>query len=89
MKKNPNVGALIVRKLIYMRKESMCLSKVYVKNAEKGQALVEEAAKLIVRNGDIEVYTLFGEQKVLKGYAVKEIDLLKNHIILSERGTAG
>jgi len=68
---------------------SMCLSKVFVKSAEQGSALVEEAAKLIVRNGEIEVHTLFGERKVLKGYAVKEIDLLKNYIILSERGKAG
>jgi tRNA-Thr(GGU) m(6)t(6)A37 methyltransferase TsaA len=44
---------------------SMCLSKVFVKNAEQGSALVEEAAKLIVRNGEIEVHTLFGERKVL------------------------
>lgn len=64
----------------------MCLSKIYVREDLEGSALVEEAAKLIVRNGEIEIHTLFGEKKLVKGYAVSEIDLLKNQIILSKRG---
>jgi len=44
----------------------MCLSKIYVREDLEGSALVEEAAKLIVRNGEIEIHTLFGEKKLVK-----------------------
>jgi predicted RNA-binding protein len=62
----------------------MCLSKVYVREAGEGAAIVEEAAKLIVREGEIEIHTLFGEKKIVSGYRIAEVDLLKNRIILSE-----
>jgi predicted RNA-binding protein len=79
----PNVGVLKVRKFIYAEK-NMCLSKVYVREAREGTAIVEEAAKLIVREGEIEIHTLFGEKKIVRGYRISEVDLLKSRIILSE-----
>jgi predicted RNA-binding protein len=63
----------------------MCLSKVFVKDKADGSALVEEASKLVVHDGELEIHTLFGEKMVLKGYMVQEIDLMKNYIVLEER----
>jgi predicted RNA-binding protein len=66
--------------------KKMCLSKVYVKKIEEDTPVVEEAAKVIYNDGSVEVHTLFGEKKVLQGYFIKELDLLKNYIILGEKG---
>ncbi len=63
----------------------MCLSKVYVKKIEEDSPVVEEAAKVIYNDGTVEVHTLFGEKKVLRGYFIKELDLLKNYVVLGER----
>ena len=63
----------------------MCLSNVYVKKMEDESPIVEEAAKIIYNKGTVVVHTLFGEKKVLKGYAIKEVDLLKNYVILGEK----
>lgn len=83
----PNVGVPKVRKSIYVE-NSMCLSKVYVREAREGTAIVEEAAKLIVREGEIEIHTLFGEKKIVRGCSISEVDLLKSRIILSEGALA-
>ena len=63
----------------------MCLSKVYVKKIEEDSPIVEEAAKVIYNDNTVEVHTLFGEKKVLQGYFIKELDLLKNYVILGEK----
>ncbi|HEB32753.1 MAG TPA: CooT family nickel-binding protein [Spirochaetes bacterium] len=64
----------------------MCLSKVYMKKKTDGSVVVEEASRVTVNEGAIEVQTLFGEVKVLPGYFIREVDLLKNSIVLEERG---
>ena len=64
----------------------MCLSKVYMKKKTDGSVVVEEASKVTAIEGAIEVQTLFGEVKVLSGYFIREVDLLKNSIVLEERG---
>ena len=63
----------------------MCLSKVYMKKKSDGSVVVEEASKVTANEGNIEIQTLFGEIKVLSGYIIREVDLLKNSIVLDER----
>jgi predicted RNA-binding protein len=60
----------------------MCLSKVYIKEKVDESIVVGEAARVIDNGGTVEVHTLFGEQKVLEGYSIKEVDLMKNSIVL-------
>jgi predicted RNA-binding protein len=64
----------------------MCLSKVYVEEKTEDSILVPEAAGLIVRGGSVEVKTLFGESTRLDGYAIREVDLMKNYVVLEKRG---
>ena len=66
--------------------KKMCLTKVYVKKIEEDSPIVEEAAKVIYNGSTVEVHTLFGEKRVLPGYFIREIDLLKNYVILGEKG---
>ncbi len=63
----------------------MCLSKVFVKSVDENSVIVDEASKIVCRNDAVEINTLFGEKKVLKGYVIKEVDLIKNQVILGER----
>ncbi|UCB45076.1 MAG: CooT family nickel-binding protein [Spirochaetota bacterium] len=60
----------------------MCLSKVYIKEKVDESIVVGEAARIIDNGVAVEVYTLFGEQKILKGYSIKEVDLMKNSVVL-------
>jgi len=63
----------------------MCLSSVYLEETRDGTAVVEEASTLRVSDsGDVEIATLFGEKKVLKGYAIVEVNFLKNAVVLRE-----
>ena len=63
----------------------MCLSSVYLEETDDNTAIVEEASTLRVNeSGDVEISTLFGEKKMLKGYAIVEVDLLKNAVVLRE-----
>ena len=64
----------------------MCLSKVYMKKKTDGSVVVEEASRVTAKEEVIEVQTLFGEVKTLTGYFIKEVDLLKNSIVLEETG---
>jgi len=63
----------------------MCLSKVYLREGSKDKIVVEEASDIIDKNGTIEVYSIFGENKKVKGYFIKEVDFLKNRTILNKR----
>lgn len=63
----------------------MCLSSVYLEEIDDGTAVVEEASTLRVsESGDVEIATLFGEKKIMKGYAIVEVDFLKNSVVLRE-----
>ena len=60
----------------------MCMSKVYIKD-DKGERIVtEEAAKIVVKHGEVKIYELLGESRELKGYHLEEIDLLSHEVIL-------
>ena len=62
----------------------MCLSAVYTEPKEESTVVVEEAARVTAANGRVEISTLFGETTVLEGYVVREVDLLKNYIVLGK-----
>jgi predicted RNA-binding protein len=65
----------------------MCLSSVYLQESDNDAPVVEEASSLRVsESGDVEITTLFGETKVMKGYTIAEVDLLKNSVVLREGG---
>ena len=66
----------------------MCLSSVYVEETEERTAVVEEASKLRVSEArEVEIDTLFGEKKSMKGYAIVEINFLKNYVVLREEAS--
>ena len=63
----------------------MCLSSVYIEETDERTAVVEEASKLRVSEaGEVEIDTLFGEKKVMKGYVIVEVNFLKNYVVLRE-----
>ncbi len=63
----------------------MCLSKVYLDKEEKDKILIEEASSIVNDQGIIEVYSIFGENKKIKGYYIKKIDFLKSTTILAKK----
>jgi len=63
----------------------MCLSKVYADKKREDSILVPEAASLVERGGAVEVKTLFGESTRFDGYAIREVDLMKNYVVLEKR----
>ncbi len=63
----------------------MCLSAVYSEKIEDSSIVVQEAASLISPDRNtIHIKTLFGEETVLKGYYMKEVNLLKNYVLLAK-----
>jgi len=64
----------------------MCLSKVYLKEKVDESIAVDEAARITDNGSGVEVHTLFGERKVLEGYSIREVDLMKNYVVLDVRG---
>ncbi len=65
----------------------MCLSKVYLQKEGKDEVIVEEATNVNVidNTGTVEINSIFDESKKVKGYFIKEVDFLKNRMILSKR----
>lgn len=63
----------------------MCLSKVYLREGSKDRIVVEEASGVMDNHGTIEVYSIFGENKKVRGYYIKEVDFLKNSTILGKK----
>lgn len=58
----------------------MCMAKLYeVKEGDK--PIVENVARLIIADRQVEVETLFGEKNVFRG-KVRQIDFLKSQIQL-------
>jgi len=65
----------------------MCLSAVYTEEVGESSVIVEEASSVIASDdGSVKISTLFGEEKHMKGYLIKEVNLLKNYIVLEQRG---
>lgn len=63
----------------------MCLSRVYLEKEDKGEILLEEASGIVDNKKAIEVYSIFGENKKIQGYYIKEVDFLKNTVILGKK----
>lgn len=63
----------------------MCLSKVYLREGGKDKIVVEEASGVIDNHGTIEVYSIFGENKKVQGYYIKEVNFLKSSTILGKK----
>jgi predicted RNA-binding protein len=64
----------------------MCLSSVYTEKVDEDSIVVREASQVHHDGrGKIEISTLFGEKKVLQGYFIREINLLKNFVVLNRR----
>jgi predicted RNA-binding protein len=63
----------------------MCLSKVYADEMKDDAIVVPEAASLIDRGDGVEVRTLFGESRLIEGYGIREVDLMKNYVVLKRK----
>ncbi len=63
----------------------MCLSKVFLKQRNEDNLVVEEAANVVDNNGTIKINTIFGEEEKLKGYFIKEVNLTESYLVLSKR----
>ncbi|RKX94607.1 MAG: hypothetical protein DRP84_06635 [Spirochaetes bacterium] len=62
----------------------MCLSTVYLEERKEEAVIVKEAAKIICKGNKIEIHTLFGENRVAEDFAIQEIDLIKNYVVLQK-----
>ena len=60
----------------------MCLSNVFVCKRDDGALVAREASSVTDLGGKVEVQTLFGEKQVLEGYRIREVNLVKNYIVL-------
>ncbi len=60
----------------------MCMAKLY--EAKEGdKPILEDIARLIIADHQVEVETLFGEKRVFQG-KVRQIDFLKSQIQLEK-----
>jgi len=60
----------------------MCMAKLY--EAKEGdKPILEDIARLIIADRQVEVETLFGEKRVFQG-KVRQIDFLKSQIQLEK-----
>ncbi len=64
----------------------MCLSRVYLKERGEGNLVIEEAAKVVDDNGIIRINTIFGEEKELEDYFIKEVNLTESYLVLRKKG---
>ena len=62
----------------------MCLSTVYLEERKEEAVIVKEAAKITCKGNKIEIHTLFGENRVAEDFAIQEIDLIKNYVVLQK-----
>lgn len=60
----------------------MCFSNVYVKERNEGNLILEEASRVVVNDGVVEVSTIFGDKKSFEGFSIYEVNLLENYVIL-------
>jgi len=60
----------------------MCMAKLY--EAKEGdKPILEDIARIVIADRQVEVETLFGERKVFRG-KVRQIDFLKSRIQLEK-----
>ncbi len=65
----------------------MCLSKAWFSGDNTGEPIMEEIAKLIIKNEIVTLTSLFGEETVVDAN-VEEVDFTNNRIILKRNSRA-
>lgn len=60
----------------------MCLSTVYLDEKMDSTVAGTDVSELSNGDGKILIRTLFGEEKSFDGYAISEISLTENYVIL-------
>ncbi len=65
----------------------MCLSKAWFSGDSTGEPIMEEIAKLIIKNERVTLTSLFGEETVVNAN-VEEVDFTSNRIILKRNSRA-
>lgn len=65
----------------------MCLSKAWFSGDSTGEPIMEEIAKLIIKNERVTLTSLFGEETVVDA-DVEEVDFTNNRIILKRNSRA-
>ena len=71
--------------VILQRRPTLCLSRVFLQKCEDGSLVIDEAAQIKIDPNGVKVKTLFGEERTLPGYAIAEINLIENYVILSKK----
>ena len=64
----------------------MCLSTVYLEEKKEEAIVVKEAAKVVDKGNKVEIQTLFGERKLVDDFSIKEVDLIRNYVVLQKKG---
>jgi len=57
-----------------------------LKKRDEDNLMVEEVAKVVDENGTIRINTVFGEEKELKDYFIKEVNLTESYLVLKSKG---
>ena len=60
----------------------MCFSNVYMRERNEENLILEEASRVLVKDGIVTVSTIFGDEKSFKGFSIYEVNLLENYVIL-------
>jgi predicted RNA-binding protein len=71
--------------LFFIKGKTMCLSKVFLKNIDPENLIVDEVMQITQDRESVSMRTLFGEEKKMEGYSIGEVNLMKNYIVLKNR----
>lgn len=63
----------------------MCLAKAYLSKGEETELILEDVARLMIEGNNLNLRTLFGEQKEIEGL-VKEVDFQNARIVIEQIG---
>jgi len=64
----------------------MCLSSVYQGEVSDNRIILKEVSLLKVKDDEVIIENIFGQSESLKGYYIKEVNLVKNYVVLDKRG---
>ena len=62
----------------------MCLAKAYLGKGEEAEKIMEDVAFLTIEGDTLQLRTLFGEEKEIKG-SVKKIDFQDSKVTIDDR----
>jgi predicted RNA-binding protein len=75
----------IFSKFVDIRRKEMCFSNVYMRERNEENLILEEASRVLFKDGIVTVSTIFGDEKSFKGFSIYEVNLLENYVILRGR----